>query len=97
MRHDENKDVRLVSRKANVNIGTKTITISHNDIIGIRTWARIDFLVHYCKYHLNYGEILKSVKNTEDYSENKKEIKKEMKHKMIRDGKTTKLRNQNKA
>ena len=47
-KHDENKDLRLVSRVAKVDFSNKTIQTSKSTIIGIRTWGRIDYLVNYC-------------------------------------------------
>ena len=52
MKHDENKDVRLLSKIAKVNQGSKTITIPTSVQIGNKRWGRIDFLVNYCGYHL---------------------------------------------
>jgi len=52
MIHDENKDVRLLSKIAKINQGTKSITIRRDQIIGNKRWGRIDFLCHYCGYHL---------------------------------------------
>ena len=46
--HDENKDLRLVSRIAKINYSNKTIQAPKSAIIGINTWGRIDFLCHYC-------------------------------------------------
>lgn len=47
-KHDENKDLRLISRIAKVNYADKTIQASKDTVIGIRTWGRIDYLTHYC-------------------------------------------------
>ena len=52
MKHDESTDVRLLSRVAKINPSLKTITIPKNIQIGNRRWGRIDFLTHYCGYHL---------------------------------------------
>lgn len=45
-KHDENKDIRLVSRIAKVDYSNKTINAPKSAIIGIRTWGRIDYLAH---------------------------------------------------
>ena len=42
--HDENKDIQLLKRNCYVNFGTKTIQAPKSAILGIKTWARIDFL-----------------------------------------------------
>uniref|UniRef100_A0AAU8MH29 Uncharacterized protein n=1 Tax=Geladintestivirus 5 TaxID=3233137 RepID=A0AAU8MH29_9CAUD len=47
-KHDENKDLRSVSRICKVNSFDKTLRVSKNAIIGIHMWGRIDFLTHYC-------------------------------------------------
>lgn len=52
MIHDENKDVRLLSKIAKINQGTKSIIIRRDQIVGNKRWGRIDFLCHYCGYHL---------------------------------------------
>lgn len=50
-RHDENKDLRLVSRIAKINIVDKTIRCSKAQTIGIHMWGKIDYLTHYCGWH----------------------------------------------
>lgn len=52
MKHDEAKDLRLISKIAKVNPGNKTITIPTSINIGNKRWGRIDFLTHYCGWHL---------------------------------------------
>ena len=52
MKHDEAKDVRLLSKIAKINQSNKTITIPKNAIIGNKRWGRLDYLCHYCGYHL---------------------------------------------
>lgn len=47
-KHDENKDLRLVSRIAKIDYFNKTIQASKSAIIGNKTWGRIDYLCHYC-------------------------------------------------
>lgn len=50
--HDENEDVKLLSRVCKINLSNKTIRIAPNQIIGNRRWGRIDFLTHYCGFTL---------------------------------------------
>ena len=50
-KHDENKDVRALSRIAKIT-NDKQIKISKTQTIGIKQWGRIDFLTHYCGYFL---------------------------------------------
>lgn len=52
MKHDEAKDVRLLSKVAKINPIYKTISIPANVPIGNKRWGRLDFLCHYCGYHL---------------------------------------------
>ena len=52
MKHDEAKDVRLLSKVAKVDVSNKIITIPANIVIGNKRWGRLDFLCHYCGYHL---------------------------------------------
>lgn len=46
--HDENKDLRLVSKIAKIDYSNKTIQAPKSAIIGNKTWGRIDYLTHYC-------------------------------------------------
>lgn len=47
-KHDENKDIRLISRIAKIDYSTKTIQAPKSTVIGIRSWGRIDFLTRHC-------------------------------------------------
>ena len=47
-KHDENKDLRLISRIAHIDFANKTIEASKSTIIGNTSWGRIDYLTHYC-------------------------------------------------
>lgn len=49
--HDENKDLRLVSRIAKIDYSNKTIQAPKSAIIGNKIWGRIDFLTHYCGWY----------------------------------------------
>lgn len=75
-KHDEKKDVRIVSRIAKID--GNHIIIPINAVIGIRIWGRIDFLVHYCGYILNRGSntIKPSNLNFEDSAISAREAKK---------------------
>lgn len=75
-KHDERKDLKCVSRIAKID-GNRII-ISINAVIGIRTWGRIDFLVHYCGYVINRGSntIKPSNLNFEDATVSAREAKK---------------------
>lgn len=57
-KHDERKDLKCVSRVAEIN--GNHIIVPTNAVIGIHTWGRIDFLVHYCGYVLNRSNSVKA-------------------------------------
>ena len=80
-KHDEKKDVRIVSRIAKID--GNYIIIPINAVIGIRTWGRIDFLVHYCGYVLNRSNNVKAsnlkFEDAEVSAREAKKIKKEHK------------------
>lgn len=57
-KHDEKKDLKCVSRVAEIN--GNHIIVPTNAVIGIHTWGRIDFLVHYCGYVLNRSNNVKA-------------------------------------
>lgn len=75
-KHDERKDLKCVSKVAEIN--GNHIIIPTNVIIGIHMWGRIDFLVHYCGYVLNRGSntIKPSNLNFEDATVSARETKK---------------------
>lgn len=80
-KHDERKDLKCVSRVAEIN-GNRLI-IPTNVVIGIRMWGRIDFLVHYCGYILNRSKKVKAsnlkFEDTAVSAREAKKIKKEHK------------------
>lgn len=75
-KHDERKDLKCVSRIAEIN-GNHIINPT-NAVIGIHMWGRIDFLVHYCGYVINRGSntIKPSNLNFEDATVSAREAKK---------------------
>ena len=66
--HDENKDLRLVSRIARIDYSNKTIQSPKSAIIGNKTWGRIDFLTNYCGWTFIYNNDVKVARSfsTED-------------------------------
>ena len=80
-KHDEKKDLKYVSRVAEIN--GNHIIIPTNAVIGIHTWGRIDFLVHYCGYVLNRSNNIKAsnlkFEDAEVSAREAKKIKKEHK------------------
>ena len=74
-KHDEKKDLKCVSRVAEIN--GNHIIIPTNAVIGIHMWGRIDFLVHYCAYVLNRSNNVKASNlNFEDATVSAREAKK---------------------
>ena len=74
-KHDEKKDLKCVSRVAEIN-GNRII-IPTDAIIGIHTWGRIDFLIHYCGYILYRAKNVKASNlNFEDATVSAREAKK---------------------
>ena len=80
-KHDERKDLKCVSKVAEIN-GNRII-IPTDAVIGIHTWGRIDFLVHYCGYILNRSKNVKAsnlkFEDAEVSAREAKKIKKEHK------------------
>ena len=79
--HDEKKDLKCVSKVAEIN--GNHIIIPTNTVIGIHMWGRIDFLVHYCGYILNRSKNVKAsnlkFEDAEVSAREAKKIKKEHK------------------
>lgn len=74
-KHDERKDLKCVSKVAEIN-GNRII-IPANSVIGIHTWGRIDFLIHYCGYILYRAKNVKASNlNFEDATVSAREAKK---------------------
>lgn len=74
-KHDEKKDLKCVSRVAEIN--GNHIIVPTNSVIGIHTWGRIDFLVHYCGYILNRSKNVKASNlKFEDAEVSAREVKK---------------------
>lgn len=80
-KHDEKKDLKCVSKVAEIN--GNHIIVPTDAVIGIHTWGRIDFLVHYCGYILNRGKNIKAsnlkFEDAEVRAREAKKIKKEHK------------------
>lgn len=74
-KHDEKKDLKCVSKVAEIN-GNRII-IPTDAVIGIHTWGRIDFLIHYCGYILYRAKNVKASNlNFEDVTVSAREAKK---------------------
>ena len=74
-KHDERKDIKCVSKVAEIN-GNRII-VPTDAVIGIHTWGRIDFLIHYCGYILYRAKNVKASNlNFEDATVSAREAKK---------------------
>lgn len=74
-KHDERKDLKCVSKVAEIN-GNRII-IPTDAVIGIHTWGRIDFLIRYCGYILYRAKNVKASNlNFEDATVSAREAKK---------------------
>ena len=88
-KHDESKDLIRVSRVCSIDYSDKRIRIIDKSKIGIKTWGRIDFLVHYCGWHCIYDRTAAISDSSDESNKSYREIKKENKqHKLSnkRDG-----------
>lgn len=88
-KHDESKDLFRVSRVCGIDYNDKLIRVRDKSRIGIKTWGRIDFLVHYCGWHCIYDRTATIIDSSDEYGKSYREIKKENKqHKLSnkRDG-----------
>ena len=80
-KHDENKDLSLISRIAKIDYSTKTIQAPKTAIIGIKSWGRIDFLTHYCGWYFIWNNSVNisgriSNTNNDEAVKHKREAKK---------------------
>lgn len=78
--HDENKDIRLVSRIAKIDYSNYTIQAPKSAIIGNKTWGRIDYLTHYCGWTFIWNNDIrisgKYTTNDDDTTKRKRNAKK---------------------
>ena len=80
MKHEENVDVRRVSRVAKIDTHNKLIQLNKSDNIGIKTWGRIDYLCNILGYRLIKSGIVVSDKFTDgDVKKHNREVKKQAK------------------
>ncbi len=94
-KHDENKDLSLVSRIAKIDYSNKTIQAAKSAIIGNKTWGRIDFLTHYCGWYFIWNnEVRISGRNnsSDDTTKNRKREAKKLAKEATLNNKTKKHR-----
>ena len=80
MKHEENVDMRRVSRIAKIDTHNKLIQLNKSDNIGIKIWDRIDYLCNILVYRLIKSGIVVSDKfNDGDVKTHNREVKKQAK------------------
>ena len=87
-KHDENKDLRLISRIAKIDYAYKTIQAPKTSTIGIRSWGRIDFLTNYCGYIFLWNNSIKiatKLATNDDVVKHKRDAKKAAKENTLTD------------
>ena len=87
-KHDENKDLRLISRIAKIDYAYKTIQAPKTSTIGIRSWGRIDFLTNYCGYVFLWNNSIKiatKLATNDDVIKHKRDAKKAAKENTLTD------------
>ena len=87
-KHDENKDLRLISRIAKIDYSNKTIQAPKSAIIGIRSWGRIYFLKRYCGWTFFWNNNVKvstRLATSDDIIKHKRDAKKAAKENTLTD------------
>lgn len=80
MKHEENIDVRRVSRIAKVDTHNKLIQLNKSQDIGIKTWGRIDYLCNILGYRLVKSGIVVSDNFAKaEIKQHNRDIKKQIK------------------
>ena len=59
-----------------INSASKVIKVAKNGSIGNRTSGKIDFLIHYCGYYLEYVDVVQQQKERDEEIAAKKAAKK---------------------
>jgi hypothetical protein len=80
MKHEENVDLKRVSRIAKIDSRMKVIQLTKGAQIGIKTWGRIDYLCNILGYRLvKSGISVSDVFPDTDIKTHNREIKKNIK------------------
>jgi hypothetical protein len=92
-RHDENKDLRSISRIGMINNGDKTIQIPKGATIGIHMWGKIDYLTKYCNWVLIWNNsAIASANNSSENKTSKRDNKKAKKERQLTNKNTKQLK-----
>lgn len=70
-KHDENRDLRSVSRIGKISLGDRCISISKTAKVGIHMLGKLDYLTKYCGWHVVWvnGNQFISMSETETATE----------------------------
>lgn len=80
MKHEENVDLRKISRIAKIDSRSKVIQFHPGVVIGIKTWGRIDYLCNILGYHIvKSGIFMGDVFVDDNDKKHNREIKKQIK------------------
>ena len=81
MKHEENVDVRRVSRIAKIDTHNKLIQLNKGQNVGLKLWGRIDYLCNILGYRLIKSGIVVSDKLNDgtDVKQHNREVKKQLK------------------
>lgn len=80
MKHEENVDVKRVSKIAKIDTHNKLIQLNKSDNIGIKIWGRIDYLCNILGYRLiKSGIVISNKFNDGDVKQHNREVKKQVK------------------
>ena len=62
-KHDENKDLKSLSKIAKIDFSEKIISSPKSATIGIHMWGKIDFLTKYCGWFFVWNDNVKPSNN----------------------------------
>jgi hypothetical protein len=77
-RHEEERDLRSVSKIAKVHQGQKVIEISKSQLVGIKMWGKLDYLTKYKGWYLVFTNAAAKTQSS-DSNKNSARIEKKMK------------------
>ena len=74
-KHDENQDIRILSKKFKIDSYRKTIDATKGQLIGNKTWGRLDYLCHYCDYIIVWNSGTTITKESYSNNNEKQELR----------------------
>lgn len=79
MKHEENVNLKRVSKIAKIDARMKVIQIPKTQHVGIKTWGRIDYLCNVHGYRIVSSGIIIGDVFTDDNKTHNREVKKQLK------------------